>query len=229
MAQTPAGARKTAAKYAGCSLEEFERRIAAGENLCQRCRCWLPSRDFCSDRTRWNGLARRCRGCNARPANPNSPGVLDRRRRLAEGQRWCRWCRKWLPASDVRQGACKPCHAREARRRYAEDEAYRAERRQHARSRKRGIGPIPTEGQEAILETFDGRCAYCNAAATTFDHIIPVSHGGRTVPWNLIPACASCNSSKRCKTIDEFLQLRPQADIGAIVDRIVLEHCHMAR
>jgi len=57
----------------------------------------------------------------------------------------------------------------------------------------------------------DPLCAYCAArgrpeAATTVDHIVPVTRGGDF--WsmdNLAPACANCNYSKRDMTAAEFM------------------------
>ena len=92
------------------------------------------------------------------------------------------------------------------RARYAVDLAYRTERRQRVHARKRGIDPMPVEGIEALTEIFGGRCAYCPAAATTWDHIVPVSRGGRTEPGNMLPACASCNSRKKALEIDDFIE-----------------------
>jgi 5-methylcytosine-specific restriction endonuclease McrA len=92
------------------------------------------------------------------------------------------------------------------RRRYAIDATYRAERRQHAHSRKRGVAPLPAEGMDALTEKFEGRCAYCPAPATTWDHLVPVSKGGRTIPGNIAPACGSCNSRKGTRDVYDFIE-----------------------
>jgi 5-methylcytosine-specific restriction endonuclease McrA len=48
-------------------------------------------------------------------------------------------------------------------------------------------------------------CVYCNLnKATTIDHVIPLSRGGTTELSNLLPACVSCNSSKRDKLLHEW-------------------------
>src|SRR5690606_3581753 len=48
-----------------------------------------------------------------------------------------------------------------------------------------------------ILAGNGGLCRYCDAApATALDHFIPISWGGDDAPWNLVGACAPCNSSK---------------------------------
>lgn len=39
-------------------------------------------------------------------------------------------------------------------------------------------------------------CAYCGDAATTVDHVVPLSRGGTNFEGNLAPCCKRCNSSK---------------------------------
>lgn len=65
---------------------------------------------------------------------------------------------------------------------------------------------MPIEGIEALTERFGGRCAYCPAPATTWDHIVPVSAGGRTEAGNMLPACNSCNSRKKTLDINDFIE-----------------------
>ncbi len=46
-----------------------------------------------------------------------------------------------------------------------------------------------------------GRCNYCRKIfppdELTMDHIIPLSRGGTSEKFNLVPACKECNSKKR--------------------------------
>lgn len=56
------------------------------------------------------------------------------------------------------------------------------------------------EWKECLI-FFGGECAYCGGTPRkgqrlTRDHLEPVSVGGRTIQSNIVPACASCNSSK---------------------------------
>lgn len=48
-------------------------------------------------------------------------------------------------------------------------------------------------------------CAYCGENATTLDHIIPKSKGGTDTPDNIVDCCKSCNSSKKDKDLQEFI------------------------
>ena len=59
----------------------------------------------------------------------------------------------------------------------------------------------------------DGRCAYCGILTNPFhnftiDHIVPRHLGGTDDPGNLLPACASCNSSKGCLAPEVWLPSR---------------------
>jgi 5-methylcytosine-specific restriction endonuclease McrA len=101
---------------------------------------------------------------------------------------------------------------------------FRRQRQQHARSRKRGVAPIPADAQVMLLEEFDGQCAYCLAPATTWDHIVPVVTGGETVPWNIVPACLSCNSSKNCREVFEWMTKKGLTGHDRLFERMVLEY-----
>jgi 5-methylcytosine-specific restriction endonuclease McrA len=58
-------------------------------------------------------------------------------------------------------------------------------------------------------------CAYCDAAVTrhtaTLDHVLPVSHGGKTTWENTVTACAHCNSAKgnNKKIVPKFKPYKP--------------------
>ena len=48
------------------------------------------------------------------------------------------------------------------------------------------------------------KCQYCSSENNlTYDHIIPKSHGGKTIWENVITACSGCNTSKGNKTLEE--------------------------
>lgn len=51
-------------------------------------------------------------------------------------------------------------------------------------------------------------CHYCfTTEALTADHILPVSQGGSDHADNLVPACSTCNSSRRNRDYDEFIEI----------------------
>ena len=79
--------------------------------------------------------------------------------------------------------------------------------------------PIPTAFREQIWirdcgRAFESKCrvTWCQNRMTVWDfqagHNIPESRGGKTVPDNLIPICARCNTSMGNRyTIDEWNSL----------------------
>jgi 5-methylcytosine-specific restriction endonuclease McrA len=116
---------------------------------------------------------------------------------------WCNDCRR-QPAKQARLPLSTPAEIQ--RLRYASDPDYRYRRRQHVRSRKRGVAPLPLVGKENYLHWTGGLCLYCDSEATTWDHIVPVSNGGRTEPGNMAPACRSCNSKKHSTNVLDFIE-----------------------
>lgn len=126
---------------------------------------------------------------------PNGPGAALRREMLLFGLKWCRRCQAWLLADEIgRSGLCRP-HRNEVYR-----EGYRAnpDIRAQKLARKRHTAVVPPQWWRQRQEEFGGLCAYgCGRAGTTRDHVIPIKLGGLTTPGNIVPACPTCNSSKR--------------------------------
>ena len=220
------GVQKIAAKRLGISFEEYLAHIDAGEKWCHKCTQWKQQNLFSKDRHRGDGLKAICRECEY-PPNASRPGLRERRQKFQEGLAYCRLCQKWLPKDNVLRGLCKPHKNETDRTRYATDVTYRNERKQHAHSRKRGIEPIPSIGQDHILEEFHGKCAYCSEPATTWDHIYPIVEGGITTPSNVVPACMSCNSSKKGRNVFEWATSEGRILPGPLFDRLILAECSM--
>lgn len=230
MAQTPEGAMLTKARRWGMSLDDLKARYASGQNRCTRCKTWKGSGAFGPDRSRPTGLSATCLDCRRaqRPRKTVGPSIPERRLKWAQGLAWCRACAAWLPITDVRQGLCRPHANADARHAYATNERRRLERRQHAHARSRAVAPIPADAQTALLERFDGLCAYCQKRpADTWDHIEPVVAGGQTLPWNVVPACSRCNSSKGRRDVVAWLEAKGHAFSDIILDTMVLEHVHL--
>ncbi|AVH74398.1 HNH endonuclease [Nostoc sp. 'Lobaria pulmonaria (5183) cyanobiont'] len=61
------------------------------------------------------------------------------------------------------------------------------------------------EQVQNLKELFNNQCAYCGKKSSlTLDHFVPSSQGGPNCLGNLIPACLSCNSSKRDRNPQEW-------------------------
>jgi 5-methylcytosine-specific restriction endonuclease McrA len=219
------GVLKIAAKRLGLRLEEYTTKLEAGLKWCIRCRSWKPLGEFGTDNSRGDTKASRCVDCRRTGTRPG-PGKSERRKKRAAGLAWCRACRAWKPTRLVHAGLCRPCTNAAIRHRYAADLQYRLNRRQHAHSRKRQVAPIPAHAQLLILEEFAGKCAYCRVVrATTWDHIVPTSRHGRTTPGNVVPACASCNSSKKNQDVWIWMEKRGLTPSDELINRYILSEC----
>jgi len=87
--------------------------------------------------------------------------------------------------------------------------------KQHNKRRARFSNIITTltaEEWENIKKQHKYKCVYCGERKVLAqDHIIPISKGGHHVKENIIPACQSCNSKKRDKTV--LLQILAQVEV----------------
>lgn len=63
------------------------------------------------------------------------------------------------------------------------------------------VTPVSRRG---VLRRDDHRCCYCGKAATTIDHVLPRSRGGRDTWENLVACCLKCNNLKGDQTPSEM-------------------------
>lgn len=215
------GAETTAAKRIGVTVEEYRARVAGGEKWCHRGAHWVRREGFTVDRSRSDGLSAVCRGCRR---TTKGPGQREHDAKRAEGFGWCRTCQEWKPFGVMARTQCRPCVNRERRERYANDPEFRHRLRSRVYQRKRSISDVPPEGAEFLTEKFEGQCAYCGDPADTWDHIVPVSAGGRTTPGNILPACRSCNSSKGNRDVWDWMEEKGVELSDTLVDRLVFQH-----
>jgi hypothetical protein len=68
----------------------------------------------------------------------------------------------------------------------------------NARTRRKFLPSTLADKQwRAWRYAFDRKCAYCgDDDATILEHVVPVSAGGGTTIYNVLPACAHCNGKK---------------------------------
>lgn len=64
-------------------------------------------------------------------------------------------------------------------------------------------GPVPLT-RRAVFVRDGGRCAYCGTAATSIDHVVPRSRGGRHEWGNVVSACRRCNHVKADRTVADL-------------------------
>jgi 5-methylcytosine-specific restriction endonuclease McrA len=98
---------------------------------------------------------------------------------------------------------------RSAQWRLNNPEKARATRVRRRARKAQAEGSFTGEEWASILQKFNNLCAGCGpeseGALLTVDHIIPLARGGTNWAHNIQPMCASCNSSKNDKTMDEWL------------------------
>jgi len=58
--------------------------------------------------------------------------------------------------------------------------------------------------REDIYKTWEYKCAYCEDAATSLDHIVPRFKSGASNRNNLVPACRRCNSTKASSEVETW-------------------------
>lgn len=64
-------------------------------------------------------------------------------------------------------------------------------------------GPVPLT-RRAVFVRDGGRCVYCGGAATSIDHVVPRSRGGRHEWGNVVSACRRCNHVKADRTVADL-------------------------
>jgi 5-methylcytosine-specific restriction endonuclease McrA len=80
----------------------------------------------------------------------------------------------------------------------------------------------PAWSRPGVLNRDGRRCGYCDGHATTVDHILPRSRGGRNTWLNTIAACDGCNQRKGDRTPAEagmVLRFQPTAPTWASLAR----------
>lgn len=106
-----------------------------------------------------------------------------------------------------------PDKIREKRQRYYESgrNAMSLHKRRH--KMKEAECTLTFEEWQDTLEYFNHECVYCGSKDSIIqDHIIPVSKGGGYTKENIIPACGSCNSSKRDTDMEEWYKQKDYFD-----------------
>ena len=76
----------------------------------------------------------------------------------------------------------------------------------------------PAWSRAGVLNRDRHRCAYCGGTASTIDHVVPRSRGGRNTWLNTVAACGGCNQRKDDRTPAEAgmrLRIKPAAPTWA--------------
>jgi 5-methylcytosine-specific restriction endonuclease McrA len=94
----------------------------------------------------------------------------------------------------------------------------RPQRVKNSSSRTLIMKALPSEviAWQEVLRDFNYSCAYCGKPQKELstplqqEHFVPLSKGGGYTRNNIIPACKTCNTTKRDKMPDAWLNNRPE-------------------
>jgi 5-methylcytosine-specific restriction endonuclease McrA len=129
---------------------------------------------------------------------------------VAEAQR-----KYWEDHPTARAAYVRERNKRHHRWRHMTDHEYRLYHRQKSKRRKaleRGSIGLHVKGKQvkARFAQFGHCCAYCGATGDLhIEHVVPISFGGTHVLSNIVPACKSCNFSKRDKDAESWYRQQP--------------------
>lgn len=128
---------------------------------------------------------------------------------------------------DGLRGHCKK-HSNESSKRSNKKISATPEGKSKIRTRnhRRKSGFILWEREDEVraFELYKNRCGYCGTLVTyttvEFDHLHPISKGGKTVPKNMIPSCVTCNrgvNGKKAKPVLKWLCEKFGTSIGQCI------------
>lgn len=154
-----------------------------GYHNCSTCKKELPNNKFYKNVSNKTGLHSSCKDCEYKRAVKYKECPLVRNR--------------------IRQ------RSKKYRLSYYKTERGIAVNKKHIQIRRSRLNNLPhtytVEQWERTLEAFGNLCAYCGSAGDLQqEHVIPLSKGGYYTNQNIIPACPSCNRSKRNKDMTEW-------------------------
>ena len=142
----------------------------------------------------------RARSKAYRVANPEKAAASVRAWHIAHAERVREIKREWAaanPEARTRWAVIHPAVVRDIKARY------KSKRR--ALEKGAPFTTITAADRHSILSENGGRCVYCKErAATTLDHVIPLTRGGVHAVFNLVGACVSCNSRKNARLLAEW-------------------------
>lgn len=130
---------------------------------------------------------------------------------IEDGKKKCTFCGEMLPLESFAKNGVDA----DGNQKYRDDckVCYNIRRRENATKKRHSdfVGGMRRRGEVDVSYThqewketvifFGGECAYCGRTMRkgerlTRDHLEPIKEGGETTQDNIVPACASCNSSK---------------------------------
>jgi len=175
--------------------------------FCEQCGEALPLRarstqrycnKACANSAQWANCDRQERSESARAWRESTRADRLDAARASRAGRSCEECGTSLsPDSWRRKRFCSRRCVNQKGMREQSEQRRLANRRRRARLRS-ASGEISQRDWRRVVHIYRERCAYCESPAPlTMDHVIPLSRGGTHSIGNIVPACRSCNASKK--------------------------------
>jgi 5-methylcytosine-specific restriction endonuclease McrA len=89
---------------------------------------------------------------------------------------------------------------------------YHREKSKRRKAQDRGQTPmqVPVPALRQRFNVFNNCCAYCGTDGDMqIEHVVPISKNGAHDIGNIVPACMSCNFSKRSKDMEKWYKSQP--------------------
>lgn len=182
---------------------------------CTKCKQLKPLSEYHKDKNAGDGHVQRCKQCVKIKSRQwywdnYERNVANRRKRYWENPiYWKTEAKAWADKNREHKRALDSKYQK------AHPEVYKASAaRRKARIRQNGVYAI---SQKEMRKLYASPCLYCGSTQRIeADHVIPIARGGTHSIGNLVPACKSCNASKRQRTITEWKKENPRNQSGGL-------------
>lgn len=174
---------------------------------CTKCKIEKSYSDFGKDVSKKDGLTSWCRNCwkTYRKLHKKDISARNKKYREENPEIVCRALKEWKDRN--------PTYSVEYYRKNVESCAKKVKLWRHKnqekvfnyntkrRAKMESFTPLKKEEWIKIMSMTDWKCFYCNVSLTkdnrTIDHVLSLESGGPHKLDNCVPACISCNCSKK--------------------------------
>lgn len=196
----------------------------SGLRICKVCEEPKPESEYHKDKGGSNGLRAQCKDCRCKYMQGYYEGNSDTRREYIRSR--LRNNKEHVRALD--------------KERYVRDRDKRIElATRHAHLRRARLRSTVSDSGISVLalrRRFGDNCQYCTIpldfkaakrgmiapARASIEHVLPLSKGGTHTWDNVTLICHRCNTSKNCKTLDEWTPSGISIDAPVMVGQLAL-------
>lgn len=181
--------------------------IPKGKKYCNTCKVVKPIENFPLYSKGSDGYASKCKDCKNKQAKEKYDPEKEKERTKPVLEK--RYAQKKIYYKNNREKLAKQKKEYRKTDRWKKLKRFSNEKR---RTNKLKLESNFTKQQwKNCIKHFNNSCCYCGNKVEIFsmDHFIPLSKGGEWTVNNIVPACMSCNSSKRA---NDFFKWYPKQE-----------------